>query len=97
MDGRSRNSLWPTLAFFSTPINVIPTDLIVRVAARFLVGKLASSKLPRQLLDDRIDEAVARLRRVVVEMRVRPDVPGHEWAKELECAIRSLPGGMDTL
>jgi len=62
---------------------VNPTNITVRVAARFIVAQLDRSRLPRQLLDDRLDVVVRRLRRVVVEMRTRPDVPGVEFAAEL--------------
>lgn len=66
-------------------------DLSVRVAARFSVAQLGQGKLPRQLLDERVDVAVARLRRLLVEMRTRPDVPGHEWAGELGEIVSLLP------
>jgi hypothetical protein len=78
------------VTFFSA--SSVHTDISVRVAARYLVG-LDGSKLPRQLLDERISEVVARLKRVLVEMRVRPDVPGVEWAGEL-AALLSLMHGL---
>jgi hypothetical protein len=77
--------------FFSSRSTVITTDIAARVAARFLVAQLDPAGLPRQLLDERIGEAVARLKRVLVEMRTRPDVPGHHWARELGEIVSLLP------
>jgi hypothetical protein len=48
---------------------------------------------PRQLLDDRLQLVAARLRRLLQETRVRPDVPAHTFAADLAEVLTIVEAG----
>jgi len=63
------------------------TDIAHRVAARHLAAKLR-----RQLADERIDRGVVQLRRLMMDVRVRPQMPAHELAPNLNKIVEMLEG-----
>lgn len=52
-----------------------------------------ATKVPRQLLDDRLCRVVAQLRRLLTHIRVQPDVPAHELATDLQRVIELAERG----
>jgi len=57
------------------------------VAVNVVEWTHTAAEEPRQLLQRRLDEIAARLRRLLVEVRVRPDIPAHELAGELQRVV----------
>lgn len=64
-----------------------PTDIAHQVLARH-----RAAKLPRQLLDDRIERVIAQLRRLMMRVRVQPEIPAHAVAPELTEIVELLEG-----
>ena len=63
-------------------------DISARVADRFRTG----GQLPPELLRTRLRQIGRRLRRLVTQARVRPDVPAHELVDELKEVIKLVEG-----
>lgn len=65
---------------------------MVTHTAHRVAGRYLAAKLPRQLLDERTERAVVQLQRLMMRVRVQPEIPAHVVAPELKEIVELLEG-----